>query len=371
MHRHVVSITLSFLLYALLFSPTVEAQTMSPEKGVATGTVMVQGYSFVGDPGKMTFYNVGGLLADSTYNDAYLTTDDGKVYLKGTFSGGPNGVASFSTLEGLDFNVPLQNGRTFYLKIPGIIVDLTVTDSSIFEPDEEVVPEPVDDSEKPVDSGTRASDLSGQVEIACPPDLDAWDVMKMGRVIYVNCHIRTGEDSSAELSFSDMTTFKMKPESEIVIDTPPQKDSKIKLLMGKIWVNVKKMVKDGTMEVHGSQAVAGIKGTTLILEEKNGTSTIKVIEGTVHYTSISTGKSSLVRSGEMVRAERTGLQEMQKFDVGTESQQWEGIPQNKTEPIKTDQKIDRGNFNIFLSGGIILILLVGILAIRVVMKQKK
>lgn len=314
-----------------------QAAELTPKRGVATGTVMIQGYSFLSSEGRMTFYNVGGLLADSSYNDAYLTTDEpistgAIVDLKGIFSGGPDGVASFVTAEGLNIDVPLQNGRTFYLSIPGAVIDLTVTDPSIFEPDEtpvEAIPaEPEEQEEgKARDSGARVSDLSGQVEIACPPDLDAWDVMKMGRVIYVDCHLKTGEDSSAEISFGDMTTFKMKPESELVIDTPPEKESKISLIAGNIWVNVKQMIKDGTMKVHGSQAVAGIKGTTFVMEEREGVTSLKVIEGTVDFTSTSTGlslnESIDVTGGQAVSSDGNGLGEVRAFDVEAERQSWE------------------------------------------------
>jgi hypothetical protein len=173
------------------------------------------------------------------------------------------------------------------------------------------------------DSGARVSDLSGQVEIACPPNLDTWDVMKMGRVIYVDCHLKTGEDSKAVISFSDMTTFVMKPESEITIDTPPEKDSKLKLLAGNIWANVKKMAKDGTMEVHMGQAVAGIKGTTFVLEENGETSTLKVIDGVVAFKSKVTNDEKMVNSGEMLTATKTGLTEVQKFDIDGEKTKWE------------------------------------------------
>lgn len=211
------------------------------------------------------------------------------------------------------------------------------------------------------DSGARASDLSGQVEIACPPDLEAWDVMKMGRVIYVNCRIKTGEDSKAVISFSDMTTFTIKPESVIVIDTPPEKDSKLKLLAGNIWVNVKKMIKDGTMEVHAGQAVAGIKGTTFVLEEDGNTSTLKVIEGTVAFKSIASGEEKMVTTGELLTASPQGLSEIEKFNISDEAKTWEtDIVQEQSEatkqlPVKSTLVKP---IYLVLAGGIILSLLI-------------
>lgn len=50
------------------------------------------------------------------------------------------------------------------------------------------------------------------------------------------------------------------------------------------------MTKDGKMEISTTQAVAGIKGTTLVLTDDGQHSTLKVIEGTVEFTSLTNGK---------------------------------------------------------------------------------
>jgi hypothetical protein len=130
-----------------------------------------------------------------------------------------------------------------------------------------------------VDSGVRFSGVSGQVDIRPHNDEDAWKVAGLKSVIHLDDHIRTGEDSSAILSFSDMTTYVMGPNSEVVIDTPPERDSKWVLVFGKIWSNVKKMIKDGTMDVQVSQAVAGIKCTVFVCEAYGTESIIKVFKG--------------------------------------------------------------------------------------------
>ncbi len=273
------------------------------------------------------------------------------VDLDGTFSGGRNGMAAFTTSTGGTLKLQLSDGKVFSFSTQGISMKFTVTDPSIFDEASE--------NTGSRDSGARVSDLSGQVEIACPPDLEAWDVMKMGRVIYVDCHLKTGEDSSAVISFSDMTTFTMKAESEIVIDTPPEKDSKWKLLVGNIWVNVKQMVKNGTMKGHMSQAVAGIKGTTFVMSETGSKSTIKVIEGMVSFQSLATGATVDVASGESVTATSGGLTEITKFDTSIEEKNWRTI----SNPIeKKLPRTDNWNLNtLYIIGGcvILLILVIG------------
>lgn len=193
------------------------------------------------------------------------------------------------------------------------------------------------------DSGARFSDLSGQVEI-CPYDYDRkihdedkYDIAKMGMIIYTDDLIITGEDSGAIISFSDMTTFQMLSESKIVIDTPPERDSKLTLLMGNIWVNIKKMIKDGTMEVHMSQAVLGPKGTIFTCRETGKSSEVRVLEGTVAMKHKKTGKEQLVSAGHTLVATSEGFSELTTFDVPSEKAKWTkpSVKKTTTRPAPT------------------------------------
>ena len=89
----------------------------------------------------------------------------------------------------------------------------------------------------------------------------------------------------------------------------------MKLVAGTIYANVKKMLKDGTMEVEMSQAVAGIKGTRFILTDTGTESTIRVTEGTVAFRAKSDGTETLVHAGESVTASGTGLGAPTSFDA--------------------------------------------------------
>jgi FecR protein len=183
------------------------------------------------------------------------------------------------------------------------------------------------------DSLARFTSLSREVEIRPDCNKDGWDPAKMDSVLHVNDHVRTSEDSSAIIGFEDLSTFLLQPESEIVVTTPPVKDSKLQLLLGNIWVNVKKMAKNGTMEVDMSQAVAGDKGTTFVLSDDGNNSTVKVIEGTVSFTSKADNKTVLVSTGEMVTADKTGVHPKQTFDVAAETKAWDKFrPVSQTSP---------------------------------------
>lgn len=116
-------------------------------------------------------------------------------------------------------------------------------------------------------------------------------------------------ESTCIIGFKDLTTFSMKPESEIEIADVTEDASKIKLVLGKLWTNVKKMARDGKMEIATTQAVAGIKGTTLVLETDGKQTSLKVIEGTVEFASLQNGSTVMVHTAETVTAGAAGLSE--------------------------------------------------------------
>ncbi len=254
-----------------------------------------------------------------------------------TFSGGPYGAFYYTRKDGSVLQVAhIVDGQTVVLDaVPEKhylmyeqYVDLKVTDSSAFEKWMELlnVDDGCSDPNNPKkDTGIRFSDFSGEVSVRpCNSDDDSWYGAELDMVLHVQDHVKTEEDSSAVLTLSDMTTFIMRPQSEIILDIP-KSGGKIRLIWGKIKANVKRMLKDGTMDVEMSQAVAGIKGTTFIVEETGSESTLKVIEGSVEFTSKTTGKSQMITDGEMITATKEGLGEKKEFDIAKENNYWEDL----------------------------------------------
>lgn len=126
----------------------------------------------------------------------------------------------------------------------------------------------------------KFADMHGEVNVKrYSEDDDAYIFAELDTPLYHGCVIRTLPQSGAILSFGDMTSFVMKPDTIIILDLEYPEESKIKLVAGNTWTNLKQMIKDGSMEVEMSQGVSGIKGTTFICEEKDGVSTLKVFEG--------------------------------------------------------------------------------------------
>lgn len=171
------------------------------------------------------------------------------------------------------------------------------------------------------DTSAAAHSIYGQVLIFPGDDPDNEIVLEPNTIIKEGDHIRTYGDSGCTISFPDGSTFVLKARSEVVFDLPERR-SKLSILAGTIWANVKKMVQDGELEVTMNQAVAGIKGTTFILEDDGTTSTLKVIEGKVEYTSLVDGSKQMVETGEQLSATASGLGELEDFDITAEKENW-------------------------------------------------
>lgn len=228
-----------------------------------------------------------------------------------------------------------------------------------------------------IDSGARFAGLSGQVEVRPDFDEDAWDFAQLKMVLYTEDHIRTGPRSGAIISFKDLKTFVMKADTEIVLATPPEKESKLELVAGNIWVNVKKMIKDGTMEVTMNQAVSGIKGTILICEETGTTSSVKVIEGSVEFRD-NFGKSVIVSSGEKASATGSGMMEKETFDLEAEKEAWaelvesEAMAAAETEASAGVVQDSGGLGNLpFIAGAAAVVLLAGVLLMILKSRKRK
>jgi hypothetical protein len=218
----------------------------------------------------------------------------------------------------------------------------------------------------PVDSQARFNSLTNEVGYAhCykGEKTQEWIPATPKVKLMVNDHVSTGAESSAILQFKDMTTFKMKPETEVIVKSPPAQETKLGLVAGHLWINFKKMLTNGTMEVEMGQAVAGIKGTTLVLDQVNGVSSLKVIEGVVSFKSKETGESVDVKEGETISADLKGLSKVETFDVTKETADWDTLAETK----KT-KSMSGLTFPII---GVVAVLVIGLFGFIVYKKRKK
>lgn len=309
----------------------------------------------------LEFYNVGSMggnqYAEAVLKQKYTALDGGEIYkskgkdgwpiksstipefpekvYKLTFSGGPNGkffAADGSKLEGY---VDVKN-NVVYLESKGVNAwQLEIKTGNAFQ-DWMNMTSNFDASKstsnfdnKPDDEkwAAKFNSIRGEVEFRPGDDPKGWKFAKLKDDLYHNYHVKTGEESDTILGFRDFSTFRLGPESEIIVlDDRLRKDSKISLVAGTIWGNIKKMAKDGTINVEMSQGVSGIKGTTFVCEDNGKTSTLKVIEGTVEFKSKAfPNQLVMVSGGEMATADSSGMGKVQKFDVEAEKAKWDNM----------------------------------------------
>ncbi|MGM0599093.1 MAG: FecR domain-containing protein [Candidatus Rifleibacteriota bacterium] len=192
------------------------------------------------------------------------------------------------------------------------------------------------------DSGVRFSNLSGEVLVRPDEDILGWEFAQLDMILDVMDHVQTKHDSTAIMTLSDLTTFVMKPESEIVLNTESEKENKIKLLAGKVWVNVKKMIKDGSMDVEMSQAVAGIKGTNITCSSnKDGSENrVKVLRGQARVMIRETRQEIALAMGEELVIKKGVKPEKNKIDVEEAQKEWDDATSKLGESIQLNEVPD-------------------------------
>ena len=188
-------------------------------------------------------------------------------------------------------------------------------------------------------SGVGISDLYGEVLVVLYDDdgyyVDSY-TPNLGGDLPVNAVIETGHDSGVILSLRDMTTFVMKSNTSVKIGDQSETENRLSILVGHVWGNVKQMIKDGSMDIDMSQAVAGIKGTTFILEDDGETSTVKVFEGEVELTPHGGGNPVLVKGSNTVSATQAVIGTVQSFDMDAELAKWSESVQEMTRQEITE-----------------------------------
>lgn len=211
------------------------------------------------------------------------------------------------------------------------------------------------------DSGARFTSIQGEVKSY--PDGNPEDISfpKFGIKIAPGTHIFTGEESSVTLTFADLSTYKVPPNSEIVIRSGDSR-SPLSLTAGKIWGNIKKLASGESIEIRTNQTVTGIKGTTFVLEESNGKTILKVIEGIVSFTSQKTGGTQEVKTGESLSADVNGLGQKTTFDVSAENADWKSLESNFGKTSADSKK-----YLYYLGVPILLV----VVAIAFVIKRRK
>ena len=178
------------------------------------------------------------------------------------------------------------------------------------------------------DSGIRFEELWGEVSFRCnDQDDDAYEFAEYQTVIKELDRIRTEEDSGAKLDIPGWQgCFTIGSESTILIHTiEPRVPSKLEILAGGIWANIKKMAEGKSIECEMSHCVFGIKGTIVAFEETGKESRVYLFAGKVEVTSKKSKKKTMLKAGQASIVGSDGKIKVQKFDIEKGAKKF-GIP---------------------------------------------
>ncbi|NLM16136.1 MAG: hypothetical protein GX221_00245 [Candidatus Riflebacteria bacterium] len=159
------------------------------------------------------------------------------------------------------------------------------------------------------DSGARFANLYGEVNVRPDDESDgAYEYAEEDTILYVNDRIRTGTNSGAAINLRDATLTIMKPESILVLKEASPSKMAYNVAGGKVWFNFKKIMTEGAVTVETSNAVAGIEGTTCLVEEdtERGLSKFSLLKGKLRVRNKYTDEFYTLNAGEMLSISNRG-----------------------------------------------------------------
>ncbi|MBQ8709455.1 MAG: leucine-rich repeat protein [Bacteroidaceae bacterium] len=113
----------------------------------------------------------------------------------------------------------------------------------------------------------------------------------------------------------DMSTYVIKSESVLIIHTEEGNESKIEMLIGSMWTNIKKMAAGKALDVEMSQCVCGINGTIVAFEETGGKSNIYLFAGSVTVKSKKGTDKVNLQPGQTSSVGSNGKVAVKEFDI--------------------------------------------------------
>lgn len=235
-----------------------------------------------------------------------------------------------------------ENGTRIpcYINIKFYVVDdPSGTDNSIQpdEPDERCncqitkgIPEEWTPKYRPC--GVRFNDITGDVSVRpCDEDDDAYESAEFDTILNYCDMIKTEIDSEAILSLTDKTSFTIKEKTRVVLPAYEGEVSNLKMLAGVVWINLNKMVfNKGELRLHGTNAVAGIRGTIVAMEETGSETRFWLLAGKVEVTSKKTKKKVMLSAGQRTITGKDGKIVVKEFDVKQAAKKF-GIPMKEIE----------------------------------------
>ncbi len=140
------------------------------------------------------------------------------------------------------------------------------------------------------------------------PKGSKWQKLQIGLVLDTACQVKTSSDSSAVVRFRSGDMLRIQ-ENTLLSVRPPEKSSpnsvNMKVVIGEIFMNVRKLAKNRNVQVETPTAVAGVRGTEFhIVVEKTERSIFSVYKGIMDVSAqgktvtLHTGFATIVEKGK-------------------------------------------------------------------------
>ena len=177
-------------------------------------------------------------------------------------------------------------------------------------------PEPEKGPCEKIDSRIRFNDFYGEVKKRCNfEEDDSYEFVDLDDVVYENDRIKTEEESGAILGLEDMSTYVIKPKSVLIIHSEEENESKLEILIGRMWTNIKKVAAGKSIGFEMSHCVCGINGTIVAFEETGGKSDIYLFAGSVTVTSKKGTDKVNLQPGQTSSVGSNGKVAVKEFDI--------------------------------------------------------
>ena len=167
------------------------------------------------------------------------------------------------------------------------------------------------------DFDARLAAFSGTVDVLASGETDSWREAEAGMPLSAGDKVRTGEDSSAEISLDGSGIIRLGESSSVDISSLDTASSSFFLGMGSLVAKIKGLLKaGGRLNVRTPAAVAAVRGTEFCVEHDpaaNETTAGVFDEGRLSVSSLDTAgrtvTEGMVEKGDEVSL-RTGASEI-------------------------------------------------------------
>jgi|GEM_PF-4768930 len=211
----------------------------------------------------------------------------------------------------------------------------------------------------------KIGDLYGEVWIlpAGAQDMDECIFAELDTPLHHGDIIITTGHGGVVLSFSDMSSLEMKPGAIAQLDIKNERESKIGLVAGTVWVNLKKMVTGGSMEVEMSQGVCGIKGTVLAASVTDAGDEVYLFTSSADVTSKENGETVTLKPGQKALINPAGDMQVDEFDIAEQAKAFD-IPMSVLEADGYKSSQGRGLVSILLILAVVILSIIITLLLR-------